>query len=56
MITTYFRIIGKEKISGENWNKIYINRDEEIEDTVEMIKDLQNKSVDIYLNVCVFDE
>ncbi len=42
---------GIEKISGENWNKIYINWDEELEDIVEMIKDLNKRGVDIYLNV-----
>ena len=34
-----------------NWNKIYINRDEELKDIVEMIKDLNSKGVDIYLNI-----
>ena len=42
---------GIEKISGENWNKIYIPRDEELKDIVEMIKDLKNRGVDVYLNV-----
>ena len=42
---------GIEKISGENWNKIYINRDEELKDIIEMIKDLNNRGVDVYLNV-----
>jgi len=42
---------GIEKISGENWNKIYINRDEELKEIVEMIKDLQNREVDVYLNI-----
>ena len=42
---------GIEKISGENWNKIYINRDEELKDIIEMIKDLNNRDVDVYLNV-----
>ena len=42
---------GIEKISGENWNKIYINRDEELKDIIEMIKDLNNRGVDIYLNI-----
>ena len=40
-----------EKISGENWNKIYINRDEELTAIVKMIKELQNRDVDVYLNV-----
>jgi uncharacterized protein YecE (DUF72 family) len=42
---------GIEKISGENWNKIYINQDEELNGIVEMIKDLKNRGVDVYLNV-----
>jgi len=42
---------GIEKMSGENWNKIYINRDEELKDIIEMIKDLKNRGVDAYLNV-----
>jgi uncharacterized protein YecE (DUF72 family) len=42
---------GIEKISGENWNKIYIPRDEELKDVSEMIRDLQNRSVEVYLNV-----
>jgi uncharacterized protein YecE (DUF72 family) len=42
---------GIEKMSGENWNKIYINRDEELKNIVEMIKDLNNRGVDVYLNV-----
>ena len=42
---------GIEKISGENWNKIYIPRDEELKNIVEMIKDLNNRDVDVYLNV-----
>ncbi len=41
----------KEKISGENWNKIYISRDEELKEIIEMIKDLQNRGADVYLNV-----
>ena len=42
---------GIEKISGENWNKIYIPRDDELKDIVEMIKDLNYRGVDVYLNV-----
>ena len=42
---------GIEKMSGENWNKIYIHRDVELKDIVEMIKDLNNRGVDVYLNV-----
>ena len=42
---------GIEKLSGENWNKIYIPLDEELKDIVEMIKELNNRGVDVYLNV-----
>jgi uncharacterized protein YecE (DUF72 family) len=42
---------GIEKMSDNNWNKIYINRDEELKDIVEMMHDLQNRDVDVYLNV-----
>ena len=42
---------GIEKMSDNNWNKIYIPRDEELKDIVEMIKDLNNRGVDVYLNV-----
>ena len=42
---------GTEKLSGENWNKIYILRDEELDGIVEIIKDLKNRGVDVYLNV-----
>ena len=42
---------GIEIISGQNWNKIYINRDEELKDIIELIKDLNNREVDVYLNI-----
>ncbi len=42
---------GIENISGENWSKIYINRDEELTDIIKMIKELQSREVDVYLNV-----
>ncbi|MEJ2105187.1 MAG: DUF72 domain-containing protein [Ignavibacteriaceae bacterium] len=42
---------GIEKLSGENWNKIFSSRDEELKDIVEMIKDLLTKGVDVYLDV-----
>ena len=42
---------GIEKISNENWNQIYVNRDKEIKSLVEMIKDLQYKEVDLFVNV-----
>ncbi len=42
---------GIEKIANENWNQIYINRDVEIKSIVEMIKELQNNEVDLFVNV-----
>jgi uncharacterized protein YecE (DUF72 family) len=42
---------GIEKIANDNWNQIYINRDKEIKTIVEMIQDLQNKEVDLFVNV-----
>lgn len=41
---------GIENMSNNNWNKIYIPRDEELKDIVEMIKDLNNRCVGVYLN------
>jgi uncharacterized protein YecE (DUF72 family) len=42
---------GTEKIANDNWNQIYINRDVEIKSIIEMIKDLQNNEVDLFVNV-----
>jgi uncharacterized protein YecE (DUF72 family) len=42
---------GIEKIANDNWNQIYINRDSELKSIVEMIRDLQNKEVDLFVNV-----
>ncbi len=42
---------GIEKIANENWNKIYINKDKEIKQIVEMIKDLEKDEVDLFVNV-----
>lgn len=42
---------GIEKISNENWNQIYINRDKEIKSIVELIKDLTSREVDLFVNV-----
>jgi len=42
---------GIEKIANDNWNQIIIRRDAEIKSIVEMIKDLQNKEVDLFVNV-----
>ncbi|MDZ7624308.1 MAG: DUF72 domain-containing protein [Ignavibacteriaceae bacterium] len=42
---------GIEKIANDNWNQIYINRDEDIKSIVEMIKELQASEVDLFVNV-----
>lgn len=42
---------GIEKIANDNWNKIYINRDDTINKLVQLLNELQHKEVDIYLNV-----
>jgi len=42
---------GIEKIANDNWNQIYINRDKEINSIVEMMQELQNKEVDLFVNV-----
>ena len=42
---------GIEKISNENWNKIYIDREKEIKSLVEMIKELEKNEVDLFVNV-----
>ncbi|HSW56517.1 MAG TPA: DUF72 domain-containing protein [Ignavibacteriaceae bacterium] len=42
---------GIEKIANDNWNQIYVNRDDEIKSIVEMIKELQNNEVDLFVNV-----
>ena len=43
--------MGMEKISNEQWNKIYIERTDEINSIVELIKDLQQNEVDLFVNV-----
>lgn len=40
-----------ENVANDNWNQIYINRDDELKSIVEMIRDLQNKEVDLFVNV-----
>ncbi len=42
---------GIEKLAQDNWNKIYINRDKELKGIVEMIRELQNDGVDLFVNV-----
>jgi uncharacterized protein YecE (DUF72 family) len=42
---------GMEKISGEWWNKIYVEREDEIKSIVDMIRDLEKNEVDLFVNV-----
>jgi len=42
---------GIEKLSGSNWDKIYINRDSEIKIIADLIKELLDNDVSIYINV-----
>ena len=42
---------GIEKMANDNWNKIYINRDNELRSIIEMIKELQSNEVDLFVNV-----
>jgi uncharacterized protein YecE (DUF72 family) len=42
---------GIEKISGGNWNKIYINRDKELQSIFEIIRDMQNRDINLYINI-----
>jgi len=40
-----------EKATGKEWNKIVSPKDEELENVAEMVEDLMDKGVDVYLNV-----
>lgn len=42
---------GIEKISGENWNKIYINRQEEINSISILFNELLSREIDLFINV-----
>jgi uncharacterized protein YecE (DUF72 family) len=42
---------GIEKISGGNWNKIYINRDAELQNIFEIIMEMQNRDINLYINI-----
>jgi uncharacterized protein YecE (DUF72 family) len=42
---------GIEKVANENWNKIYVNRDKEIKQIVEMINELEKNEVDLFVNI-----
>ncbi len=42
---------GIEKIARNNWDKIYVDREKELSGIIEMIKDLRNRDVDLFVNV-----
>ncbi len=42
---------GIEKIANDNWSQILINHDKEINAIVEMIKEMQQNEVDLFVNV-----
>jgi len=42
---------GIEKIANEKWNKIYINRDKELNGIMEMVRELEKREVDLFVNV-----
>jgi uncharacterized protein YecE (DUF72 family) len=42
---------GIEKLSGSNWNKIYIDRRVELKQVASLINELMSKKVDVYLNI-----
>jgi uncharacterized protein YecE (DUF72 family) len=42
---------GIEKISGGNWDKIYIDREAELKQIADLINELNSKKVEVYLNI-----
>lgn len=42
---------GIEKLSGENWSKIYIDRTEQLMQAALLINELTSKKVEVYLNI-----
>jgi len=40
-----------EKLANDSWNKIYRNRDKELDGIIEMIKELEKREVDLFVNV-----
>jgi uncharacterized protein YecE (DUF72 family) len=40
-----------EEMSGGNWNKIISPKDEELKFIVEILKDLENRKIETYVNV-----
>jgi len=42
---------GIEKIANDKWNKIYINRKKELNGIIEIIRELEKREVDLFVNV-----
>ncbi|RKY92658.1 MAG: DUF72 domain-containing protein [Ignavibacteriae bacterium] len=42
---------GIEKLANDNWGKIYINRNKELSGIIEMIRELEKREVDLFVNV-----
>ena len=42
---------GIEKLSGSNWNKIYVDRKAELKQVASLINELMSIKVDVYLNI-----
>jgi uncharacterized protein YecE (DUF72 family) len=42
---------GIEKISGGNWNQLYIDRHKELQTIRDMIVNMQNRDINLYINV-----
>ncbi len=42
---------GIEKISGENWNQIYIDKTAELQKLSELFKELLSRKIDLFINV-----
>lgn len=40
-----------EKVSNEQWNKIYINRDDQIKNLAQLFQEIRNKEVDVFVNI-----
>ncbi len=54
--TTVIRLHGPdrsdiEKLSGGNWNRIVVPRDQELEDIARVIQELLDRKVDVYVNM-----
>lgn len=42
---------GIEKISGGNWDKIYFSRNDELKKVASLLKELNSRKVEVYLNI-----